>query len=158
MSLESILSANSGRKFLKRVGRGAGSGLGKTCGRGHKGAGSRSGGKDQHPLYEGGQFPLWMRLPKRGFSNANFTRRYVAVQLAEALKRVDGDITVEALVAARLADDKALIKIVSGNDSAVENAGVSITVHRVTKSVRTAVEAAGGSITELDAKKAESAK
>ncbi len=143
MSLEDILSVESGRTRRLRVGRGIGSGIGKTCGRGQKGAGARSGGKDQHPLYEGGQFPLWMRLPKRGFSNAVHTTRYQPVQLSAAIERIEGDITVEALVAAGLADDHDNIKLVAGGKL---EQPVTVKVHRVTKSVRSAVEAAGGSV------------
>ena len=143
MSLEEILSVNTGRKRRLRVGRGSGSGTGKTCGRGHKGAGSRSGGKDQHPLFEGGQFPLWMRLPKRGFSNFAHTTRYQAVSLAVAIEKVEGDITVDSLVAAGLAGKGSNIKLVAGEK--VEKA-VKISVHKVTRSVREAVEAAGGSV------------
>lgn len=147
MSLESILSADSGRTTKRRVGRGPGSGIGKTCGRGEKGQTSRSGG-GPHPLYEGGQFPFWMRLPKRGFSNHAHRKVYQPIPLEAALARVDGDeITPEALVAAGLADDAERIKLTAG--SSIDRK-VSVRVHRVTKSVREAVEAAGGSVEELD--------
>lgn len=146
MSLEDILSVDSGRRARLRVGRGAGSGIGKTCGRGQKGAGSRSGGKDQHPLFEGGQFPLWMRLPKRGFSNANHTTRYKPVKISEAVARIDGDLTVDAIIAAGLAKDADLIKLVSG---ATLDKAVAVRVHKVTKSVRQAVESAGGTVEVL---------
>ena len=82
MSLQSITSADSGRKSRKRVGRGAGSGLGKTGGRGEKGQTSRSGG-GRGKFFEGGQFPFWMRLPKRGFSNANHKTTYQVVSLEQ---------------------------------------------------------------------------
>jgi len=73
---------NSSRSFQKkkRVGRGMGSKLGKTCGRGHKGAGSRSGWKSRI-RYEGGQLPLYRKFPVRGFSNARFTRRFDVINL-----------------------------------------------------------------------------
>ncbi|MHC5067095.1 MAG: 50S ribosomal protein L15 [Planctomycetota bacterium] len=97
MSIEHITSVASGRKASRRVGRGSGSGVGKTCGRGQKGDGARSGGKSRGPTFEGGQFPFWMRLPKRGFSNFNHTVRYQPVALARALELIEGDvITVEA--------------------------------------------------------------
>ena len=66
MRLNTLKSAPGARKERTRVGRGIGSGLGKTAGRGSKGEGSRTGGKNRGPLFEGGQFPFWMRLPKRG--------------------------------------------------------------------------------------------
>ena len=146
MSLEQITSADSGRKGRKRVGRGAGSGLGKTCGRGEKGQTSRSGG-GRGRFFEGGQFPFWMRLPKRGFSNVNHETKYQVIPLARAAARVDGDtISVDALVAAGLAKKGELIKLVSG--TAVESK-LTIQVHKVTGSVKQAVEAAGGSIEVL---------
>ena len=148
MSLEDILSVDRRTERL-RVGRGAGTGIGKTCGRGQKGAGARSGGKDQHPLYEGGQFPLWMRLPKRGFSNFAHRKSYQAISLAAALERIDGDVTAESLIAAGLASKGERIKLVAGDK--IEKA-VKVEVHRVTQSVRAAIEAAGGSVVELDAK------
>ena len=113
MSLEDILSSNSGRRPNNRVGRGAASGNGKTCGRGHKGEGSRSGGTNRGPLFEGGAMPFWMKIPKRGFSNAVHTKRYQVVSLARALQRVDGDvIDLETLTKAGLADQNERIKLV----------------------------------------------
>lgn len=148
MSLEQILSTDTGRKPANRVGRGAGSGNGKTCGRGHKGAGSRS-GRAKHPLFEGGQMPFWMRLPIRGFSNHRHRTSYLAVNLARAAERVDGDITVESLIAAGLANKNDRVKLVSGEGVSKK---VNVAVHRVTASVRKAVEAAGGKVEELDAR------
>ena len=69
-------------KVQKRVGRGPGSGLGKTSGRGHKGQLARSGGK-VHSWFEGGQSPLYRRLPKRGFNNARFTKRFAIINLSD---------------------------------------------------------------------------
>jgi large subunit ribosomal protein L15 len=80
------------RKARKRVGRGIGSGLGKTCGRGEKGAGSRSGYKRRWG-YEGGQMRLFMKLPERGFSNARFRRAYDTVNLKDIeIAFEDGEI------------------------------------------------------------------
>ncbi len=73
MPLHSLFNTSRPKKRRKRVGRGIGSGLGKTCGRGVKGAGSRSGYKTR-TRYEGGQLPLYRKLPQRGFSNAAFQR------------------------------------------------------------------------------------
>jgi large subunit ribosomal protein L15 len=76
----------------KRVGRGLGSGLGKTCGRGEKGAGSRSGYKRRYG-YEGGQFRTFMKMPERGFSNARFRRAYDSINLGQIDKMFnDGDV------------------------------------------------------------------
>ncbi len=148
MSLQDILSVDTGRKKANRVGRGPGSGNGKTCGRGHKGAGSRS-GTVHRQLFEGGQMPFWMRIPYRGFSNARHTTRYQAVKLAKAVERVDGDLTIDALIAAGLAGKNDRIKLVSGADVSKK---VNVQVHRVTKSVREAIEKAGGTVEEIDAR------
>ncbi len=82
MSLNTLKNTSRPHRYLKRVGRGLGSGLGKTCGRGEKGAGARSGYKRRH-TYEGGQFRLFMKLPIRGFSNARFRQAYEPVNLAQ---------------------------------------------------------------------------
>ncbi len=83
MPLHCLLNTSRPKKRRKRVGRGIGSGLGKTCGRGVKGAGSRSGYKTR-TRYEGGQLPLYRKLPQRGFSNAAFRRpRFDCINLAQ---------------------------------------------------------------------------
>jgi large subunit ribosomal protein L15 len=148
MSLEEILSTDTGRSNNNRVGRGPGSGNGKTCGRGHKGAGSRSGRK-RHPLFEGGQMPFWMRLPIRGFSNHRHTTRYQAVKLSRALEQVKGDLSIEAIIAAGLAGKNDRIKLVSGTELKKK---INVQVHRVTKSVREVIEKAGGTVEEIDAR------
>lgn len=80
ISLSSLKNTTRPRKISKRVGRGLGSGLGKTCGRGEKGAGSRSGYKRRY-TYEGGQFRMFMKMPERGFSNVRFRRAFEGVNL-----------------------------------------------------------------------------
>lgn len=147
MSLEKILSTDTGRKQRRRVGRGIGSGLGKTGGRGMKGEGSRTGGKNRGPMFEGGQFPFWMRLPKRGFSNFATKVVYVPVQLAKAAELVKGDeITNDALIAAGLVPKGELGKLVAGKDVKV---GRKLTVAvKATASARGAIEAAGGKVAE----------
>lgn len=146
-AIEAITSCDSGRRPGKRVARGPGSGVGKTAGRGEKGQTSRSGG-GPHPLYEGGQFPFWMRLPKRGFSNVRHTVRYQPVSLAKAMQRIEGErIDLEALRAAGLANEGERVKLTAG--TAIDRK-IQVQVHRVTASVRDAIEAAGGSVEELD--------
>jgi large subunit ribosomal protein L15 len=152
VSLDRILACDTGRKPRRRIGRGLGSGMGKTGGRGQKGEGARTGGKNRGPLFEGGQFPFWMRLPKRGFSNFAHTVRYQAVDLGLALARVAGsELTVAKLVAAGLVRDGVPVKLVNGTSDRVKIRKLTVCVHRVTASVRTAVEAAKGAVTELDA-------
>lgn len=90
-TLGTLKNTTRPRKSVKRVGRGLGSGLGKTCGRGEKGAGARSGYKRRH-TYEGGQFRMFMKMPIRGFNNARFRKEYEAVNLSQINKMFeDGD-------------------------------------------------------------------
>lgn len=80
VSLSSLQNSSRGRKNVRRVGRGISSGAGRTCGRGQKGQGARSGYKRRYG-YEGGQFRLYMKLPERGFSNVRFQRRLDEINL-----------------------------------------------------------------------------
>jgi large subunit ribosomal protein L15 len=153
VTLTDILATDTGRKERRRVGRGLGSGIGKTGGRGSKGEGSRTGGKNRGPLFEGGQFPFWMRLPKRGFSNFAHRSTYLPVDVTKAIARVKGDtITLEKLVEAGLAHAGQAVKLVGGRAEGAPKIErkVTVTVNRATASVKAAIEAAGGSVTELD--------
>ncbi len=140
-------------KARKRVGRGRASGVGKTSGRGHKGAGSRAGYSARHQ-FEGGQMPFFRRHSKRGFTNVQFTTEFWCVNLGDILRHPEfasgGKVTPEALIAAHLVrDDTRPVKILGdlrGEDAS--KAKLDIDVERVTKSVRAAVEAAGGSVAE----------
>lgn len=82
ITLDTLANISRPRRNVKRVGRGIGSGLGKTCGRGEKGAGSRSGYKRRYG-YEGGQFRTFMKMPIRGFSNVRFRKAYHTVNLGQ---------------------------------------------------------------------------
>ncbi len=142
MRLNGIQPALGSRKQRRRVGRGIGSGLGKTAGRGHKGQKSRSGGF--HKVgFEGGQMPLQRRLPKRGF--VSLTRRHVAQVRLSDLGRVAGDVAdIHALKAAGLVPGSAVAaKVFLSGQLArpltVRGVGVS-------KGARQAVEAAGGKV------------
>ena len=107
MDLSSLTNTPGARKRAKRVGRGCGSGLGKTCGKGQKGQQSRKGHK--HKLgFEGGQMPLMRRLPKRGFNNARFNDKALGVNLADLEKKFEAgaEITVESLAAKGFSDNK----------------------------------------------------
>ena len=99
--LEKNIGATHARK---RVGRGPGSGLGKTSGRGQKGQKARSGGSI-NPVFEGGQLPLYRRLPKRGFTNALFKTRYATVNVEDLNVFEDGTVVTPALL-----KDKGIIK------------------------------------------------
>ena len=97
MKLHSLQPAPGAVKTRKRVGRGVGSGLGKTSGRGQKGQNSRSGG-GVRPGFEGGQSPLFRRLPKRGFSNARFKTTYAVINLSDLDKFENGTTVTPELL------------------------------------------------------------
>ncbi|MDS4016366.1 MAG: 50S ribosomal protein L15 [Candidatus Accumulibacter sp.] len=144
MKLNTVQPASGARQERKRVGRGIGSGLGKTCGRGHKGQKSRAGGL--HKVgFEGGQMPLQRRLPKRGFKSLTNARN-VEVRLSEVAGLPVEEIDLSTLVQANLVRRDALsVKVVlSGEISRkVVLKGVGATA-----GARAAIEAAGGSIAE----------
>jgi len=142
MFLNTIKPASGSRPAKKRVGRGIGSGLGKTCGRGHKGQKSRSGG--QVPVgFEGGQMPLQRRLPKVGFSSRKGQFR-AEVRLHELAKVAGEQITLDTLKEAGVVNKRIkYAKIVlSGNiERSVTVQGVSVTA-----GAKSAIETAGGKV------------
>ena len=95
MKLDSLKPAKGSIKNKKRIGRGHGSGLGKTSGRGHKGAGQRSGNK-KRPWFEGGQMPLARRLPRRGFTNI-FKEKFQIVNISDLIK-IEKNSNIDAVV------------------------------------------------------------
>lgn len=144
MRLNTIKPAAGAKQTRKRVGRGIGSGLGKTCGRGHKGQHSRSGGF--HKVgFEGGQMPLQRRLPKVGFSSrVKATRAEVRLHELEGI--ADDIIDMTALKAANVVPHQTLkAKVIASGEigRAVTLRGIN-----VTKGARAAIEAAGGKIEE----------
>lgn len=145
MSLNNLKPAAGSRKVANRVGRGIGSGSGKTCGRGHKGQKSRSGG--WHKVgFEGGQMPIQRRLPKFGFTS-RMARHYSEVRLHELDKVEGGNVTPEALIAAGIVPLRTkTVKIIS---SGSVSGSVSVTGCRVTKGAKAAIEAAGGSVSDV---------
>lgn len=96
IALNQLEDTSRTRKKCKRVGRGPGSGMGKTCCRGQKGAGARAGYRRRYG-YEGGQFRLFMKLPIRGFSNANFRKEYCTINLGQIEKLFDDGETVNTI-------------------------------------------------------------
>ncbi|MGQ7848282.1 50S ribosomal protein L15 [Granulosicoccus sp. 3-233] len=144
MSLNNLKPAAGSRKVGNRVGRGIGSGSGKTCGRGHKGQKSRSGG--WHKVgFEGGQMPIQRRLPKFGFTS-RMARHYAEVRLHELDGIEGGNVNVETLIAAGLVPQQTkTVKIIL---SGQVNSACTVTGCRVTKGAKAAIEAAGGSVTE----------
>ena len=143
MKLHELQPAIGSTTAPKRLGRGVGSGLGKTSGKGHKGAKARSGG-GKRPGFEGGQMPLTRRLPKRGFTNI-YRKEYAAVNVS-ALNVFDDDavITTDALIEAGLVKQvKAGIKILGGGDLTKK---LTVSVEKVTASAKEKIEAAGGKV------------
>jgi len=128
----------------RRVGRGSGSGHGKTCGRGHKGAGSRA-GSTSVSLYEGGQMPLFRRLPKRGFNNYNFANRCEIVNVCQLERFEDGAIVgVEQLSGAGLIDSiKSKVKILGKGDLTKK---LQVTAHKFSRNAEQKIAASGGMV------------
>ena len=146
MQLNTIKPADGSKKAAKRVGRGIGSGSGKTCGRGHKGQKSRSGGF--HKVgFEGGQMPLQRRLPKRGFISLAKVRGETAeVRLSEINNLPVDTIDLVVLKQANVISGSALsVKVFLSGEI---TRAVTLQGLLVTKGARAAIEAAGGSISE----------
>ncbi len=143
MKLNELSPAKGSRKAPKRLGRGVGSGTGKTAGRGTKGYNSRSGG-GVRPGYEGGQMPLQRRLPKRGFTN--IFKKNIAIINVRDLARFENGSVVDA---------EALIQVglVKGKRDGIKLLGhgeikfaVDVKVNQISKSAREKIEAAGGKV------------
>lgn len=144
MRLNGLSSAPGARKDAKRVGRGIGSGYGKTAGRGHKGQKARSGGSVR-PGFEGGQMPLQKRLPKYGFTS-RIARTTAQIRLSE-LNAVEGDtIDLDALKSADLVKENVLRARVFLSGEL--NKAVTLKGLVVTKGAREAIEKAGGKVEE----------
>lgn len=147
MKLHELTYTEGARHTRKRIGRGTGSGHGKTSGKGHKGQNARSGG-GVRPGFEGGQTPLFQRLPKRGFTN--FTRKEYSIINLDALNKFeDGTkITPELLKKSGLVKQvKAGVKILGSGELTAKN--LDVAVEKLSKSAIKAIEAAGGKAKEL---------
>ncbi|MDH4161081.1 MAG: 50S ribosomal protein L15 [Nitrospirota bacterium] len=139
MRLEELKPSPGARKKTKRVGRGPGSGSGKTAGKGHKGQKARSGGV-KGPGFEGGQMPLQRRLPKRGFTNI-FRREYAVVNLRD-LDGMSGTVTPETLKQQGVVKDmKSGIKVLGVGDL---KTALTIRAHKFSKSALDKIQASGG--------------
>lgn len=149
LSLNNIRPAKGSTHKKKRVGRGPGSGLGKTAGRGEKGQKSRS-GYSRKIGFEGGQMPLHRRLPKRGFTNI-FKKRWLEVSLAA----LDRHFSANEEVTPELLHERGIIKKAK-HDVVVLGTGelgkpLRISAHRFTRSAREKIEKAGGTVSEIGA-------
>ena len=145
LRLNNLAPSEGSRRQRKRVGRGPGSGHGKTATRGHKGARSRSGYTNK-PGFEGGQMPLQRRLPKRGFTNI-FKKEYVIVSL-DALDTFEKGATVDrnALVEAGvIKESDGMVKVLANGEI---SKAITLDVDKFSSGARAKIEAAGGSVKE----------
>lgn len=143
MKLHELAPAPGSRKERTRVGRGIGSGLGKTSGRGHKGQNSRAGGGTR-PGFEGGQMPLYRRLPKRGFTNV-FSKEYAEVNVSELNRFEDGAVVdpvalIEAGVLKNVRDGVRIL----GNGEITKS--LTVIANGFTKTAEQKIIAAGGKV------------
>lgn len=147
MQLHDLYPFTEERKQRRRVGRGQGSGLGGTSGRGHKGQNARSGG-GVRPGFEGGQMPLQRRLPKHGFKNALFKIRYGVVNLdtlQEAFKDIK-DISLEDIYKRRLVKKDELVKVLARGDV---QKPLNIEAHHFSRAAMDKITKSGGKAVEL---------
>lgn len=144
MKLHELRYGEGAVKERKRLGRGSSSGTGKTSGKGHKGQRARSGG-GVRPGFEGGQLPLYRRLPKRGFNNANFTIRYATINVSD-LNVFEND----TVVSFELLKEMGIIKKqlnglkILGNGELTKK--LTVRAHKFSKTAKDAIEAAGGKV------------
>lgn len=150
MLLNELVPYKEERKNRKRVGRGSGSGWGKTAGKGHKGQNARAGGGVK-PGFEGGQMPLARRLPKRGFKNALFKTVYEPVNLDTIVAMFEGasEVTLADIYNRGLAKKNAPVKIL-GRTAETFSAAITVEAHRFSGSAREAIEKAGGTVKQIE--------
>ena len=144
MKLNELSPAPGAKKERNRVGRGIGSGNGKTSARGHKGQNARSGG-GVRPGFEGGQMPLYLRLPKVGFNNSRFAKEYVVVNVSELDRFEDGtEVTRELLKASGIISKyKDGVKILGRGEL---NKKLTVKVDKFSASAAEKIEKAGGKV------------
>ncbi len=149
LTLNNLKSPKGAHRNIKRIGRGQGSGQGTQAGKGHKGQKARAGG-GVRTGFEGGAMPLYMRLPKKGFSNAPFKTVYAEVSLAQIDAKFDGgEVTKAALIEKGLikgANKQLPVKILANGELTKKLTFVSIS--KFSKSAREAIEKLGGEIKE----------
>ena len=149
MQLHNLFPFPEERKTRRRVGRGAGSGLGCTEGKGHKGQIARAGG-GVRPGFEGGQMPLQRRLPKHGFKNFLFKVNYDVINLDRLLEAFEGknEISLDDIYARGLARMGAPVKVLSRGEVA---RAVKVEAHKFSQAAAEKIRNAGGEVTELEA-------
>lgn len=144
MELHQLKPAQGATHKRKRVGRGPGSGSGKTAARGHKGQGSRAGTRQKRG-FEGGQMPMHRRLPKRGFNNSNFRREYAAINVGQLANFEAGStITPEELIRQGLVKRAVYgVKILADGDLKVS---LVVKAHKFSAAAARKIKAAGGTV------------
>lgn len=148
MYIHDLKNAEGARQSQKRLGRGIGSGIGKTSGKGHKGQNARSGG-GVRPGFEGGQNPLYRRLPSKGFSNAKFKKVYSTVNVSslnvfEANTEVDAVKLLEAGILSKIEKDG--VKILGNGELTV---ALKVIANKFTAQAKEKITAQGGSVEEV---------
>lgn len=139
MNLSNLRAPKKANEKKKRVGRGMGSGMGKTSTRGHKGQGSRSGSRMMRG-FEGGQMPLHRRLPKRGFTNI-FRTEYTVVNLDRIAELGEADVTLETFLQSGLARRGELVKVLGDGELKKK---INVQAHKFSKSAQEKIAKAGG--------------
>jgi large subunit ribosomal protein L15 len=139
-----ITSVAGKHKARKRLGRGSGSGHGKTCGRGHKGSRSRSGAR-RSGEHEGGQIPMFRRMPKRGFSNFDFAERYEVVNVSQLERFEDGSVvSLQQFSDVGLVDSgTSKVKILGGGALTKR---LQVTAHKFSKAAEQKITDCGGTV------------
>ena len=157
MMIQDITVKAGKYKARKRVGRGKYGARGKTSGRGAKGAGSRSGTATRFQ-FEGGQMPFFRRIPKFGFTNAQFKQRFWIVNIGDVARHPDfakgGEVSTQTLMKAGLVRDASReLKVLGGVGEDGLRAKLNVTAHRISASARKLIEGAGGKVNEQGTRK-----
>lgn len=155
MDVKTVCNKGMKNEARKRLGRGPGSGWGKTSGRGHKGWGQRS-GAPRRPGYEGGQMPIYRRVPKRGFTNSRFRLDYTIINVEKLNAFADGDtVDLSGVLTHGLASMSGpLLKVLGSGDLTRK---LTVRAQKFSASARSKIEAAGGSAVDIDDKGREGA-
>ncbi len=148
MDLAQAKSLGIKRDRPKRVGRGPGSGHGKTCGKGHNGQKSRS-GYSRKESFEGGQMPLYRRIPRRGFNNKNFTTRYTIINVQD-LEVFDAgaEVCLDRIIEIGLTSPETPLLKVLGNGEISK--GLTVRAHKFSATAKAKIEAAGGTAVVIE--------
>jgi len=146
LKLDSLKPSEGSKKNKKRIGRGHGTGLGKTSGRGHKGAGQRSGNK-KRVWFEGGQMPLSRRLPRRGFTNI-FKEKFQIINISD-LSKIEKKLDIDPVVLKENGFIRSSLKPVKVLGKGVIEKKMNVTASSFSESAKNKIEKAGGTVTIL---------